>query len=87
MPARRARRRRPARRLIALADRVRDCHRDDHGGRRGDSGDQRDRRGGDREDCERRQRQRPRARDVPERLVQEEDLGEQEQRRSAERGR
>src|SRR2546427_10202250 len=86
-PARRARLRQPARCLIALADRVGDRHGDEHGTRRRDPDDQGERRGGDREDRERRESPRPRARDLAERLAQEEGLGEQEQRRAAERGR
>jgi hypothetical protein len=73
------------RRLVTLADGVGDRYRDEHCGRRSDPDDQRERHGGDREDGELRQSQRPRAGAVPERLAQEEDLGEQEQRRPPER--
>jgi hypothetical protein len=56
---------RRARRPIAFADRVGDRDREEHGGRDRDPGDQGEGRGGDREDRERRQSQRPGARDVP----------------------
>jgi hypothetical protein len=71
----------PAGRLIALADRIGNRYCDEHGGRGSDADDQREWRGGDREERERRQSQQPRTRDVPERPAEEEDLGEQEQRR------
>ena len=62
--------------LNALLERVRDGHHDQHGAGGRDPGDQRKPSRGDGEDRERRERQWPRKRDVSDRLVKEEDLGE-----------
>jgi hypothetical protein len=51
--------RRFARQAIVVASRIRDCHPNENGGRGGDRGELRQRRGRNRQDRQRAQRQRP----------------------------